>query len=1342
MTGQGESSTSGTATTNSSGIFGHIPNFNHENSNWNIFHKQLEQFFIMNDIKPEQKIKRRAILLNAVHAETFQLLINLCHPDSPDTVEYATLITTLDKHFKPTHSEFAERRKFYDATKNSQETISEWAARVRALSTKCEFLDSLDMVLRDRFIMGLGMGPVKDKLFLENVNKLSFDEAVRIANTIDCISHQYDEGSGSAGVYRISRRQEQRSAPNKAMKRTKRRGSSGMARGSSEERCCVCGYTNHTEDECRFKDYRCRKCRSKGHLMKMCKIKGQPTQNYISFEDDDSNYLSMFYFRTNAESQPIRAEVSLDGVVIEMEIDSGSPISAISDQLYQKHFLKYPLEETKTNLVGYNGNVMKIKGIFRVKVSFRDLSAPLDIFVIDSGGPPLLGRNWMFAFNLGIKECNHLSTSGSQELSRMLEKYNDVFKKELGKFNKSEVKLKLKSKVEPKFCKPRPVPLAIKPKVEEEIDKLLRLGVLEQVDYSSWGTPIVPILKKNGEIRICGDYKVTVNPQLVVEQYPLPRIEELFAKLHGGKEFSKIDLSMAYQQLVLDSESREYTTISTTKGLFRYTRLVFGIASAPAIFQRTMDSLFAGFPGVVVFMDDILVTAPDRTEHVKRLEAVLGRLQKSGLRVQKEKCEFLRQSVTFLGHILDKNGLHMCPSKVSAMKNAEPPKDVKELQAFLGLINYYRKFIPNMSAISTPLYALLAKDVEFQWGKNQQLAFEELKQALTSKTVLAHFDPAVPVKLTVDASSIGISAILSHVYSSNVARPIAFASRTLSQSEKNYSQISKEALAIVYGVRKFHQYLYGRKFLLETDHQPLVAIFGSKKGIPLLAANRLQRYALILSGYTFEIKYVNTKLNIADFLSRLPQPVSELDEKIDVESQVFVHYILDSEKLPITFEEVKRVTAEDAMLKQIAEFTNKGWPKQVSMDLNPYRLRQESLSVESGCLFWGHRLVIPKLLRSAVLGEIHKTHQGICKMKGVARSYFWWPKLDKDLEDMAKSCENCLQYRSNPPKSELITWKWPSEPWSRVHLDFMGPIFGKYFLILVDAHSKWPECIDMNQSITASQTIKALRAIFARFGLPRQIASDNGPSFTSQEFQKFLSNNGIEHLTSPVGHPSTNGQAENGVKLVKNGLKKALYGIKIANLDLHLNAYLLDYRNSIHSTTGEAPAKLMLGRYLRNRLDLLNPRRDSGGSGTKKTVQENVLKHQQKQKEAYKGRANKMFAVNDVVMAKDYSAPGKVSWTKGIIAKKLGRQIYMVSVAGTSKIWKRHANQLIHAAGVEKSSEQYVPYTLQTPQLTADNTQNIPSAIIPNQNEQQVILNEPRYNLRKRCNPGVCKITE
>lgn len=551
-------------------VWGNIPVFNHLDGEWNIFLKQLEQFFVMNDVDATKQTKRRAILINALHSSSFKLLINLCHPTQPEAVEYKVLIQKLDQHFKPPQSSFAERMKFYEANKDVNESILEWAAKVRQLASTCDFNDEnvLNTAVRDKFIMGLQKGTMKDKLFLEDVNVLTFDKAVQIAKTVECIQHQYDSvgstGTQEPGVYRMgTSKQKQKGKPAPT---------SGSA-SISKKKCAACGYSSHTESQCRFKSYKCRKCQQKGHLKRMCK--SQETQyrrsnhNFI-----DNNEISLYNFRTNSQLQPVTVDVSIGGVQITMEVDSGAPISALSWSLYQKHFRKFPLNQTAVSFASYNGGPIKPKGVCKILVTYNGFRHYLDFYIFDNGGPPLLGRNWMYAFKVGLQQLNYVH---DQILAPLFNRFKDVFNGSLGQFNKGVIKLNLKSNCEPKFCKPRPLPLALKDRVENEIEKLVKLGVLESVDFSEWGTPIVPVLKKSGEVRICGDYKTTLNPHLKVEQYPLPRIEELFARLHGGQEFSKIDLSMAYQQLVLDKASRKLTTISTTKGLFQYTRLVFGL---------------------------------------------------------------------------------------------------------------------------------------------------------------------------------------------------------------------------------------------------------------------------------------------------------------------------------------------------------------------------------------------------------------------------------------------------------------------------------------------------------------------------------------------------------------------------------------------------------------------------------------------------------------------------------------------------------------------------------------------------------------------------------------------
>lgn len=252
-----------------------------------------------------------------------------------------------------------------------------------------------------------------------------------------------------------------------------------------------------------------------------------------------------------------------------------------------------------------------------------------------------------------------------------------------------------------------------------------------------------------------------------------------------------------------------------------------------------MEQLFSDMDGVVCLLDDILITGKDDREHFSRLKVVLERLSNCGLKVKKEKCAFFQDSVQYLGHVIDKFGLHTSQDRIKAIKKIPTPTNVTELKSFLGMVNFYGKFIPNASMIMQPLYRLLKKDVQWTWSTECKNSFEKVKNILMSSSVLAHYDPNLPVKLTVDASQYGLGAVISHIYDKNTERPIAFASRLLNSAELNYSQIEKEACAIIFGVQKFFQYLYGRKFLLYSDHKPLLSIFGPKKGIPVFAANRL-----------------------------------------------------------------------------------------------------------------------------------------------------------------------------------------------------------------------------------------------------------------------------------------------------------------------------------------------------------------------------------------------------------------------------------------------------------------------------------------------------------------------
>ncbi|XP_060855198.1 uncharacterized protein K02A2.6-like [Metopolophium dirhodum] len=840
-------------------------------------------------------------------------------------------------------------------------------------------------------------------------------------------------------------------------------------------------------------------------------------------------------------------------------------------------------------------------------VKVKNCCKKLKLYVIENGGPPIIGRDWLGEFDIFSSKLGNNSLA-CDDISKL---FPSVFKDTLGCYKLKEFELYLKEDVVPIFCEPRVLPFALKDKVSEELDRLVKEDILVAVETSEWGTPIVPVIKAVWSIRLC-------------------------------------DLSQAYQQLPLSMNSQKLTTISTHKGLFMYKRLPYRVTSAPGILQREMESMLSGCEGVGCFFDDIVISGIDKPEVNERLHKVLRKLDSAGLTVRKEKCEYYKTKITFLGYSIDEKGLHIPTDRIKAISEVPTPNNIHELKAFLGLVNYYGKFVPNMSTVASPLYALLRNNIKFIWGKEQKKGFDEIKKILLSNKVLIHYNTDLELILACDASPVGLGAVLSHRLPDGKDKPIAFTSRTLTKSEQGYSQIDKEALALVYGVKYFHQFLYGRKFILRTDHKLLISIFGEGKGIPTMASHRLQRYAIFLSGYSFTIQFIKGSDNgNADALSRLPLIKSD---KINFEESV--------SDLDIC-KEVKR----DLALKEVflKVFTG-NWPdniKNISDELKPYYYRKNELAIEQGCLMWGHRLIIPTKFRKELLQELHSTHLGIVKMKNLARSYVWWPKIDNDIEKIIKECEKCLAYSDNPPRSVLRSWPWPEGPAQRVHLDFMGPVNGNMFVCVIDAYSKWV-FIKYMKNITTFSTVKVLKEYFSLWGIPAKLVTDNGPSLCSEDFELFLKNNGVFHIKTSPYNPSSNGAAENLVRIFKNYLKKCSQ-----NSDLETNIYKfnLSYNSSKHGATGVSPAELHLGRSLFTSLDRLLP---FAKSKYDKNL-ENAARNN-------RGGREKKFDINDKVMCKNYGKGEK--WLPGVILKILSPVTYLVSVNGFC-VWKRHINQII-----------------------------------------------------------------
>jgi hypothetical protein len=606
----------------------------------------------------------------------------------------------------------------------------------------------------------------------------------------------------------------------------------------------------------------------------------------------------------------------------------------------------------------------------------------------------------------------------------------------------------------------------------------------------------------------------------------------------------------------------------------------------------------------------------------------------------------MTESVIFMGHRIDAEGIHPTDDKVQAIMKAPVPTDVGKLKSYLGLLNYYGSFMPNLSTMLHPLHKLLRKGEKWEWSVKCQEAFDRSKEELSGTGVLVHYDEKKPVILACDSSAYGIGAVISHVMDNGTEKPIAYASRTLSSAERNYSQVEKEALGIVFGVKKFHKYLYGRKFTLLTDHTALTTIFGPTRGVPTLAASRLQRWAILLSGYQYDIKYRKSSAHSnCDGLSRLPIISEEVEDSEDLVSFI--------EDLPVEASVIANATRKSPLLSKVIDFVLSGWPKHNNDSrLRPFFSKRFELSFDHGLLLWGLRVVIPETLQNTILTELHDQHIGVNRMKSLARGYVWWPNLDAEIEHIAATCETCQSLRKIPAEAPLHPWVRASRPMERIHIDF-ADFKNQSFLILIDSYSKWLEVLPM-KSTTSEKTIDKLRCIFSYTGLPEELVSDNGPQFTSVTFKDFMKTTGIKHTLTPPYHPSSNGQAERAVQIVKNALKARIKdnSTRINTLSLtHLLAdFLLKYRITPHTTTGIAPCELFMNRQLRTRLSLVKPSKDSKvkDSQTKMTVNHD------------KSSKLRIFEKGDRVAVKTTINGNKWEWKPGVIHKVLGAVSYLV----------------------------------------------------------------------------------
>jgi hypothetical protein len=877
---------------------------------------------------------------------------------------------------------------------------------------------------------------------------------------------------------------------------------------------------------------------------------------------------------------------------IQLKIDSGASGNTLPMRIYRQMFGDIPTSEIltpepKIKLTSYSGNVIPCLGSITLGIRSKkhhEAYEPEKFYVVDVQGPAVCGLPTLRRRNIISLNVNTLTTHPTPSdkpssiqtpitsISQLKSAYPNQFDR-IGNF-KEPARLHLKDDAIP-FCDaPRKTSINLKPKIKEELRKMEENGVIRKVtEHSDWCSSLAYVTKQDGTLRICLDPQ-RLNQSLKRCPHKIPTLEELNPAFAHAKVFTKLDAKAGYWSVPLHADSQLITTFRTPFGRYCWQRLPFGLNVSQDIFQARMDIILEDLPGVASIADDICVFGTDQADHDTNLIRVMNRAAECGLVLNSSKCEIARDEINFFGNRYTGDGILPDPDKLRDLNNMPKPTSKEELQCFLGLMTYLSQHIPNFSSVSKPLRDLLKQDTPFLWEQDHDVCFVTLKQLVNNSKSLAYYDASKPVTLEVDASQKGLGAALLQE-----GRIIAFASKTLTRTQSNYSNIEREALGLVHGVERFHTYLYGREFTAITDHKPLVNIWQR----PLTnAPPRLQRMFLRLQGYNFTLLYrPGSQMILSDALSRLPNPENNRNVSLDVRVDGITTDDIDCKPIellnfcPSRLCELREETNRHPTLSVLKQIIIDGWPediKQCHNDIRPFFNHRECLAVEDGLIFKGRQVLIPESNRPIILEQLHASHQGVQKTQALARQSVFWPGINKDIEVMVNSCVHCQKYQAQQQNEPTLHHYVPPVPWTKLGSDLFQ-VHDKQYLLIVDYFTKYPVVIELKHG-TSAEITKHFKSICSLLGRPATIVSDNGPQYSGAPFKQFTHEWGIEYITSSPKYPKSNGFAERHVGTVKHIIKKCLESRSDLDIALlHLRATPIDSKTV-------SPGELLFKRQL------------------------------------------------------------------------------------------------------------------------------------------------------------------
>ena len=1152
----------------------------HKPDLWSKWKQRFEQFRLASGLSTADDTRQISSLLYCMGPEAEDVL-NMTGITAAQRATYAGVVRKLDEHFGVRKNVIFERAKFNTRRQLSGETSEQYILALYTLAERCNYTsrEQMEQEIRDRLVVGIRDEQLSKKLQLDSA--LDLDKAKKLVRQTEAVQEQTKKLTGASPgdsrenpvqVDGMSGRGSH--APSKNFRRRPHQ----QSKQPKQSQCTRCGKKpGHPRAECPANDATCHRCSKRGHFSSQCRTKQKNVlQVRLGADSDDAakqptptfDYGFLDAIGDCAERPTAWTNDILVGKhSLQFKLDTGAEVTAISYSSYrQLHGVN--LAKTSKILLGPDCSNLTVEGQFTETLAYGERSSEQTVYVIHGLKSNLLGLPAIEALQLAAR----LNSVDSYR-ERIVSDYSQLFQG-LGTLGEPcDIHVDPEAKPLAIFT-PRRVPFPIRDKVKEELTRMESQGVISKIqDPTPWCAGMVAVPKSSGSIRICVDLK-PLNQSVQRQVFPLPTVDEVLSKLSGAKLFSKLDANSGFFQIPLASSSRPLTTFITPFGRYHFNKLPFGLTSAPELFQQRMEKLLQGLDGVVCFMDDVLIYATTEEEHDQRLRSVLDRIASAGVTLNLLKCLFKQKEIKFLGLIINEEGVSPDPEKIRAIVDMPPPENIHGLRQFMGMINQLGKFSSRLSDLTKPLRELLSSKNEWCWANEQQEAFELAKKELSKPTILALYNPQFDTKISADSSSYGLGAVILQKQPDNCWKPIAYASRSLSECERRYAQVEKEALACTWATEKFTDYVLGKTFVLETDHKPLLALLGDKNLDHL--PPRILRFRLRLSRYSYSVEYVPGKLlYTADTLSRhvASTSVSDEAEKSSQDVNCFINAMVSS--LPAstsTLSAYRTAQAADSTCQKVIQFCQDGWPEQMPhKQLRPYWGAQHKLSIAHNILLYGSRIVVPYSMQESTIEKIHAGHLGLQKCLQRAEISVWWPGITGQLKHHIQNCRECREHATQR-KEPLIPTSLPTHPWEEVGADLFQ-LKGTTYLLVVDYFSRYPELMKLT-STTAPCVVNALKSVFARHGIPVRLRTDNGPQFDCDEMSSFASSYNFEHSTSSPRYPQSNGEVERCVQTIKNLLKKSD--------DVYLS--LLVYRSTPLRWCDTSPAELCMGRRLRTNL--------------------------------------------------------------------------------------------------------------------------------------------------------------